>query len=414
MSAADALATLLESTLATGAALVVILALRRPLRHRFGAGIAYRVWALLPVALVATWLPTPQASTPVNTMLPMHAAATRLVALAHLPDPRPWLLALWLAGAVAMAVLLWRGQRQFVRSLGGTVSSAHRELTASHATDGLPAAVGVLRPRVVLPADFETRYTPEQQALMRCHERSHIGHGDLHANAAFELLRCAFWFNPLLHRAARAFRHDQELACDARVIALHPHARRAYGEAMLKTQLAAQPLPLACHWGYGHPLTERIEMLKQPLPSLPRWIGGSFIVCALTATTAFTAWAAQPADGVPAGRAARPDVTAPDANAAVTPGTVPHVPPPPYPKAAVEQKIGGKVVLIVDIDAEGLPTSVVVEHADPAGVFDTAAVEAARKWRFNPQVENGRAVPGRVRVPIEFEPRKAPASGGSA
>jgi TonB family protein len=406
MNAADALTGLLEATLATGVVLIVILALRGLLRRRFGAGVAYHVWALLPVALIATWLPTPQVTLPVLAMLPVRATAAQLATLAHVPDHRPWLLMLWLAGAISTATLLWRRQRQFVRDLGATTPTADGELKAQHATAGLPAAFGVLRPRIVLPADFNLRYTPEQQALMRCHERSHIGHGDLYANAAFALLRCAFWFNPLLHWAARAFRHDQELACDQRVIARHPHARRAYGEAMLKTQLAVQPLPLACHWGYGHPLKERIEMLKQPLPSLPRWIGGSLVVCTLAAATAFTAWAAQPADRTsndhPA-RSAAASSTGSDAPA--TDGTLPHVPAPSYPQDALDQRIGGQVVLLVDIDAAGVPTAVEVERAEPAGVFDAAAIEAAKQWRFTPDMDNGRAIAGRVRVPVCFDPK---------
>ncbi|WP_330970560.1 M56 family metallopeptidase, partial [Lysobacter sp. A3-1-A15] len=124
----------------------------------------------------------------------------------------------------------------------------------------------------------------------------------------------------LLHLAARHFRQDQELACDQRVIARHPQSRRAYGEAMFRTQLAAQPLPLGCHWlaydgSRAHPLKERIAMLKQPAPSLSRWITGSLVVTVLTVTAGVSAWAAQPkrsesiaADGAAAGMV-RADVT---------------------------------------------------------------------------------------------------------
>src|SRR3546814_10618324 len=85
-------------------------------------------------------------------------------------------------------------------------------------------------------------------------------------------LRCVYWFNPLLWIAADRFRRDQELACDATVVARHPHARRAYGEAMVKTQLSAMPAPLACHWFGGHPLKERIrsEEYTSELQSLMR------------------------------------------------------------------------------------------------------------------------------------------------
>lgn len=394
MDVAEILDGLLRATVVAGVALLVILALRRPMRRQFGALVAYRLWALLPAALLASWLPAPDASMTAFAMPAGYAATTRVAALPDAHHQWAWLLAAWLAGAVSMATLLWMRQRRFVRGIGRTAPTRHGELAALQASAGLPAAVGILRPRIVLPADFGTRYTPEQQTLMRCHERCHIRHGDLYANAAFALLRCVFWFNPLVHLAERAFRHDQELACDERVISRHPQARRAYGEAMLNTQLAAQPSPLACHWGYGHPLRERIEMLKQPLPSLPRWIGGSLVVCTLAAATAFTAWAAQPAQGGPSE----------PSRAVAAADPLPHTPAPPYPQAALDQRIGGKVVLLVDIDARGVPTSIIVEQAEPAGVFDQAATEAARQWRFTPESDNGRAVPGRVRVPVCFSP----------
>src|SRR3546814_14984563 len=83
-------------------------------------------------------------------------------------------------------------------------------------------------------------------------------------------LRCVYWFNPLLWIAADRFRRDQELACDATVVARPPHARRAYGAAMVKTQLSAMPSPLACHWFGGPPLQERIAMLEHTNPCPPR------------------------------------------------------------------------------------------------------------------------------------------------
>ena len=60
-------------------------------------------------------------------------------------------------------------------------------------------------------------------------------------------------------------------------------------------------------------------------------------------------------------------------------------------------------MLVIDVGADGKPTRVQVEQSQPAGVFDTAAVEAARHWTFEPQRKNGRAVAGRVRVPVRFE-----------
>lgn len=296
MNHADLSGLLIETAAAVTAAVVLVMSVRRPLRSAFGASVAYAAWSLVPVALIAVLLP---AATVPMVLIPIAAAdipmtVTAVTERTDMIDVRLWACVIWALGVAGMALHFNGQQRRFLRGLGRTV---RREdgLVEAEAMAGLPAAIGLLRPRIVLPADYRTRYSIEQQTLMQLHERTHVARGDLQVNAFVALLRCLFWFNPLLHYAARHFRHDQELSCDQRVIARHPHARRAYGEAMFKTQLAAQPLPLGCHWGNIHPLKERIEMLKQPIPTLSRWLGGVALVIALTAMTGFAAWASQQA-----------------------------------------------------------------------------------------------------------------------
>ncbi|RPE74806.1 M56 family metallopeptidase [Vulcaniibacterium tengchongense] len=293
--------------------------------------------------------------------------------------------------------MAWFGAQQyrFRRGLGRLRARADGSWQSASCA-GLPATLGLWRPRIVVPAGFD-RYDAAQRAVMLAHERGHIARGDPCANAVAAALRCLFWFDPLLHFAARHFRHDQELACDQRVVARHPQHRRAYGEAMLQIQLAAQPLPLGCHWGYSHPLKQRIEMLKRPTPTVARRFGGGLLVAACVGCASFAAWALQPAPSP------------------MNPTSEASLPAPKYPADALAAKVSGKVVLLIDLDANGVPTQVQVERSEPAGVFDAAAVSAARQWRFEPSRENGRAVPGRVRVPVTFEARGQPGApaGGS-
>ena len=127
---------------------------------------------------------------------------------------------------LAMALRLAFQQRAFLRSLGELRPREDGAFQAGSIA-GLPAVVGLLRPRTVLPADFDLRYTGEQRTLLRMHELEHVARGDLWANALVAALRCVSWFNPLVHLAARWFRHDQELACDQRVLSHRPRSRRA-------------------------------------------------------------------------------------------------------------------------------------------------------------------------------------------
>ena len=71
-------------------------------------------------------------------------------------------------------------------------------------------------------------------------------------------------------------RFDQELACDAAVIAKRPGLRRPYAEALLKTQVVAAIPPVGCAWrarGF-QALKDRIRLLKQRAPSAPRRVCG--------------------------------------------------------------------------------------------------------------------------------------------
>jgi beta-lactamase regulating signal transducer with metallopeptidase domain len=292
---ADILTILVRATLVASAAIGVVLLLRRPLRAAFGAQVAYAFWLLAPIATLASFLPPRKiveavaAAAPAASEAPIAAptaeqAATQIAALlapteAAL-DFAPLLLFAWLTGVFFSVLLVLRSHRRFMRN----------------ADDAGPAVVGVLRPRVVLPADFEARYTPAERDLVIAHEHAHIAAFDAQINAFAAFLQCLNWFNPLVHVARKALRIDQELACDARVMARHADAKRIYAEAMLKTQLAAQPVPLGCQWPPigAKPLKERITMLSRPLPGAPRAALGAAFCALLMGALAAAAWIAQP------------------------------------------------------------------------------------------------------------------------
>ena len=308
----DIVRVLLELTLASSGVILVALLIRRPVRHMFGASAAYFTWLLVPVALIALLLPDAPSvvrSIPVSfdlVQLPMlgSAVAASLGTAEQGPglqstlDWAGWLLGVWLAGTALSLAYFACAQRAFVRTLGalsdfGTLPQWSNVLRAEHSS-GCPALVGVFRPKVILPADFESRYTAREQALVLEHERMHLRRGDAIWNAAAALLRCLFWFNPLVHIAASRLRLDQELACDAAVMRRHPDSLRPYADAMLKTQLADAALPAGCHWRSAHPLKERLMTLKQPAPGRVRRAAGAVFIAGVCLVVGYTTWAAEP------------------------------------------------------------------------------------------------------------------------
>jgi TonB family protein len=392
--------TLLELTLASSVSIALVLLLRRPLRKAFGARVAYGAWGLVPVTMFAVMLPaatTPPAGGALVVMpvaLPVFAQTAP-----DILDAGTALGAAWLLGAVLCAGGLAVQQWRFRRALGrltvcpGGVHESEREV------EGLPATFGLWSPRVVVPPGFESRFDAAQRELMLAHERAHVRRGDMQANAVAALLRCLFWFNPLLHLAAPRFRHDQELACDATVLAQRPQARRRYGEALLQAQLATQASPLGCHFGFGHPLKERIAMLGEAVPSTSRRVAGAAFVALIVAGAGFTAWAAQPPQQAPEATAGGKGIE----------GT--SLTPPKYPAYAAEHNLTGRVVLLVDVAADGSVANAVIERSEPRGVFDEAALKAVKDWKFNPATKDGQAVAARVRVPVDFRPDEANPDG---
>ena len=272
----DLIADLLRANLAASLAIALVFALRLPARRMFGAEIAYRLWLVVPLAFLASLIPAVEAPTGTpGPSLPLPIAMTQ-------PTAASFAAVTWVTGVMALLAVMALGQWRFLqRAKAGAAG---------------PAVVGVIAPRVVTPADHEARFTPEERALVRAHERAHIDRGDPRANAWAALFQAVNWFNPLVHLAAYHLRLDQELACDATVMARRPSERRLYAQTMLKTQLAATPLPFGCYWPAPsrHPLEARVVMLKQPRPSQGRVLAGFWIVVVLSGVAGLGAWAAQP------------------------------------------------------------------------------------------------------------------------
>ena len=77
---------------------------------------------------------------------------------------------------------------------------------------------------------------------------------------------------------------------------------------------------------------------------------------------------------------------------------------PIYPPRAEENLLEGWVELEFDISQTGATTNVRVLKAKPPGIFDRAAVKAVSKWKYRPQVVDGKARLSRgQRVTLAFE-----------
>jgi TonB family protein len=66
----------------------------------------------------------------------------------------------------------------------------------------------------------------------------------------------------------------------------------------------------------------------------------------------------------------------------------------------------GWVVVSFHIDTDGRTDNIsVVEASSKARRYEAAAISAVRRWRFEPVIEGGKAVPRQTTVRIRFEPK---------
>jgi TonB family protein len=372
----------------------VLLACLRPLLLRLGgAALAYRSWVLIPLLLLAVVLPLPPLvgveGIPLPTLVALPSVAAGVQAFSL--DGMSVLLFAWGAGVAVTLARACIAQRRFVRAMGPL---QRRDDGSWQATSdpGLPALVGLLRPRVVVGPAFDSMFDARQRALVLRHEHSHRAHGDPWANAALLLLHCLFWFHPLGGWTARRFQRDQELACDARVLADDPAQCRSYAMALLAAQGVHPGVAVACHWRGPSQLKERIAMLKQGKRGWVSTTSGQLLLAGLCIGAGGIAWAGQAVQP--------PHIVAPAS--ADRQATAIQMVAPAYPKDAFERSIAGNVMLRVVVGTDGTPTDIRVTSATVPGVFDAAAVQAARQWTFQPALKDGVAVATTLQVPVTF------------
>ena len=76
-----------------------------------------------------------------------------------------------------------------------------------------------------------------------------------------------------------------------------------------------------------------------------------------------------------------------------------------YPDSARRRNIQGEVVVRLVVDTSGLPQQCTIHSSSPKGVFDNAALTAARKTRFIPGKMKGQPVNTVVQIPYKFSLR---------
>lgn len=266
-------ATLLRMQLAAAIGVLVVLALRAPVRRLVGSEAVYKLWRLAPAAAVASVFPSLSEALGSGAAQPPPGLAPALA-----------LLIVWMVGVAVLVGLMARAEQMF----------------RARARDGLegPAVVGVFCPRLVVPRDFAQRFDADERALVLAHERAHMRRGDPRGNLIIAACQVLGWLNPFVHLGAFVARLDQEIACDGDVVALHPKARKRYAQTLLKAHAGGTGSPLACAFG-RHPLVARVRVLAGPGPVSNENLVAAVTLAALTATIVLAVWTLAPRGPAP-------------------------------------------------------------------------------------------------------------------
>ncbi|MDP9414225.1 MAG: M56 family metallopeptidase [Pseudomonadota bacterium] len=289
--------TLVGSTLL----MLLVLAVRVPMRRWVGPQLAYLLWALPAVRLVLPPLPADMleplslggsVSGGAYVLLVGPTVASAAPDMPKLSWIGPALLAIWLAGAVTLLTVFAVRHVRYCRRLwahGTTLRRLGSIRIVAADVEG-PLAFGIFRRFIAVPREFAQLYSAGERSLALAHERAHHARGDLVANWVSLAVLAAHWWNPVAWFAIRAFREDQEMAADAQVLAERDPASRALYAHVLAKAAGVGALP-ACNLNARCNLKGRLMMIRQRPRSRGMLALGS-VVLTLSAGTALVATAA--------------------------------------------------------------------------------------------------------------------------
>ena len=399
---------LIEALVASTVLMVLVLAIRGPVRNTFGPQVGYALWALPLLRLLLPPLPESWARAAVTPISRASETITIFVvesgnagaavdATAVTASSIGLIVAgLWAIGTFGFLVWHLTSHTRFCRHLLGTAAAIEQvqgvRVIASGAATG-PLAFGVLRRYVAFPLDFVDSYDADERELALAHEIGHHQRGDLIANWIALAVLAIHWFNPIAWRAFRGFRADQELANDARVLAGRSAIdRHAYACAIVKAAHGGA-VSAACHLHTIDDLKGRIRMLSTSPRSRRRLATGGALV-----STLVLAGLGLTASGTSAAAALTGtvgDTIGVDLQAAPPVPPVPVIPPAPVGSAEVPQPpaapdapaVQRKIKRVV-VNRTGNDGKVTTYTSAADGTFDDRAIQQMvdRSMKMAPEV----------------------------
>ncbi len=266
----EILLSVIEISLSTGAAILILLLISPFLQKRYAAKWRYYIWIVLAVRLVVPYninLPVRQIEMRIPVRMTEAAmspaadavnAANAMPAMSRPEERAASVTALDAAAVVWLVVfagiilvhlcgyarLRARIVRRGIYVEDGLISEKlsvlrkelgiKRDIPAIRYRDAAsPMIIGFFRPLLVIP---DHRYNETELFFILKHELIHLRRHDTFFKFLFMAARAVHWFNPAIALMQRAAAVDMELACDERVIqGISYDRRKAYTETLMSS-----------------------------------------------------------------------------------------------------------------------------------------------------------------------------------
>lgn len=423
--------------------------------RRLGAGIQHRVWVATLILSVLTPLGGLRHGTASAGVLlsaapavfPQQAPGSLAAewSVFSLPPPLYWALSfVYLAFFLFAAARLahsWRkarnlGRNSTVPALSNQAAELWQQCRRVFAVGGAtircssqitgPATIGYRKPRLLLPAGFLKKSSPEDLVAALAHECAHLERHDFLLNLLYQIAALPVAFHPAVWLAKQRIAETRELICD-RMAAERLTGTRAYAHSLLRLagtmsgRAGAVP-PYAIGMFDANTLENRIMHLTRISSSVSarrklalRLLAISLLSASGLAALALTinvepAGAAQMAAAaestaakihkVGEDGAGHPCKTG-DPHCVTAPRLV-YAPDPRFSNEARRKKFQGVCIVSVIVDTRGNPREIeVLQHLGMG--LEQKAVDTVRRYKFKPATLDGKPVAVAVKIQVNFK-----------
>lgn len=302
-----------------------------------------------------------------------------------------WLMALatiWALGTLALAVRAVGGWMMLLQVRRRSVYFQRGDNAEVRTADvNTPLTCGVMRPLILLPTNAQ-EWTDLRLRAVLLHESAHVRRRDCMARYISQGARAFLWWNPLAWMLAARLNHEQELACDDAVLSAGIPVETYASMLLDVARECSNSLVLGCAMAARNAsaLHERFQHLFEWRPEAARSTRRTAIAIPLLLLSLTTVSFAEKIYKIGPG---------------IVPPKLLEKTEPKYTEKARAAKLEGTValVMVVGIDQRAHDIKV-TKPLDPG--LDASAVASIKTWRFQPGSKNGKPVPVRAVIEVNF------------